>query len=446
MRGAPSNVDAERIVLGSMMLSADAIPPVLESLRAEDFYAAVNARVFRAILELYGRGEPVEAVSVVQELRKGKETTDPLDIAAMTSEVLTPASVGRYIRIVSEQATLRRLMRAGQDVVNLAVEGQGEVDELVDKAEGLVYGASRREERANTVELGASVATTLDQLEQIQQAGGRLTGLATGFVDLDDRLGGLQPGNLVLLAARPGLGKSALAANIARNVSVDGGKRVAFFSLEMTHREISQRLLCAEAGVPWKKARDGKLGLEQWQLLNWAAERLHKAPLTIIDSGAVTILDIRARARRIRAQSELGLIVVDYLQLMSHYRDVDSRQFEVAEISRGLKLLAKELDVPVLALSQLNRESEHRGDRRPRLPDLRESGALEQDADVVLFLHRPNAGQDKLEEVELIVAKQRNGPTGDLHLLWEAATTKFRNLALSEHRASTSASPSGPTG
>jgi replicative DNA helicase len=310
--------------------------------------------------------------------------------------------------------------------------GERAAEQIADDAEQRIYDVARREDTEDSAILRELVDRAMLELESIQTRESAYTGLPTGFRDLDDLTSGLQPGNLVIIAARPGIGKSSLAINIARNVSVDAAQPVAVFSLEMSRYEIGMRLLCAEARVPWDRIRSKRVGPDDWTRVVQAGEKLHDAPLHIVDAGNVNIVDIRAKARRMRTgRSGLALIIVDYLQLMTSplTRRQDNRQQEVAEISRSLKLLAKELDIPVVALSQLNRNPEARADKRPQLSDLRESGSIEQDSDVVMFIHRDDADPEKKREAELILSKHRNGPTGSVRLTFEPSLTRFHNAA-----------------
>ncbi|HEX2032294.1 MAG TPA: replicative DNA helicase [Actinomycetota bacterium] len=434
-RVPPHNLEAEQSVLGAMMLSGEAIAQVTDQgLRSDDFYKSGHRQIFDALANLYARGEPVDAITAVEELRR-RGTLDPaggaLYIHHLVETVGTPASAGHYGRIVSEHALLRRLISAASQVVQGAYDIPEDPDGFADLAEGLIYGVSRRHARDEIVALSELVHRSMEDLERLHERTG-LVGLATGFRDLDDLLQGLQRGNLVIVAARPGIGKSSLVTNVARNVAVGGGP-VAMFSLEMSRMEIGMRVLCSEARVPQDRVRKNMVAAEDWGRIVEAAATLDRAPLYIVDSGNVTILDIRSKARKLAARSEgLALIIVDYLQLMASHQRVESRQQEVAEISRSLKLLAKELDVPVIAVSQLNRDPERRTDKRPQLADLRESGALEQDADVVMFIHREEVYSDDPAVkgvAEAIVAKHRNGPQGKVTLTFRSDLTQFLNYA-----------------
>jgi replicative DNA helicase len=433
-RVPPQNLEAEESVIGAMMLSAEAIADVVEILQPEDFYRSANARIYEALRGIYARGEPVDLITAVETLKRQgtiEEVGGALYLRDLVDQVPTPASAGHYARIVSQTALLRRLISAAADVMEMAYSAPEDPERVADEAEQRIYDVARREDKDEVSVLRDLVDQAMLDLESIQNRDSAYTGLPSGFHDLDDLMSGLQPGNLVIIAARPGIGKSSLATNMARNVAVDGHP-VALFSLEMSRFEIGMRLLCAEAHVPWDRIRNKRVGPTDWTNVVHAAEVLHDAPLHIVDSGNVNIVDIRAKARRMRTgRTGLDLIIVDYLQLMTspNTRRPDNRQQEVAEISRSLKLLAKELHIPVIALSQLNRNPESRADKRPQLSDLRESGSLEQDSDVVMFIHRDDADPEKKREAELIVAKHRNGPTGSIKLHFEASLTQFRNAA-----------------
>jgi replicative DNA helicase len=433
-RVPPQNVEAEESVLGAMMLSSEAIADVVEILQPEDFYRSSNARIYESLRGLYATGEPVDIVTAVEVLKRQGTLDDiggPLYIRDLVDQVPTPASAGHYARIVAQTALMRRLISAAADIMDMAYAAPRDPETVADEAEQRIYDVARRDDRDDVAVLRDLVDQAMIDLENIQNREAAYTGIPTGFRDIDDMTSGLQPGNLVIIAARPGVGKSSLATNIARNVAITR-QPVALFSLEMSRFEIGMRLLCSEARVPWDRIRSKRVGPNDWSNIVQAAELLHEAPLHIVDSGNVNIVDIRAKARRMRTGRQgLELIIVDYLQLMTSpsSRRPDNRQQEVAEISRSLKLLAKELHVPVIALSQLNRNPEARADKRPQLSDLRESGTLEQDSDVVMLIHRDDSDPEKKRQTELIVAKHRNGPTGTIRLDFEPALTQFRNAA-----------------
>ena len=432
-RVPPHNLEAEESVLGAMMLSAEAIADVVEVVRPEDFYKSANGKIFDTLRAVYARGDPVDAITAVEELRRRDLLEDiggHLYIHELVEQVPTPAAAGNYARIVAQDALMRRLIQAAADIMAMGYSAPEDPERVADQAEQRIFEVARHDEKDQVASLRQLVDQAMTDLEHIQNRESAFAGLPTGFRDVDELLSGLQSGNLIMLAARPGVGKSSLATNVARNVSVESRVPVAMFSLEMSRWEIGMRLLCAEAGVAWDRIRGRRVGADDWSRIVQAAEVLHDAPLSIVDSGNVTIVDIRAKARRLSARKQgLGLIIVDYLQLMSHHRRVDNRQQEIAEISRSLKLLAKELAIPVLAVSQLNRDPERRQDKRPQLSDLRESGSLEQDADVVMFIHRDDSSPDSKGLAELIVAKHRNGPTDSLRLTFLPHLTQFRNFA-----------------
>jgi replicative DNA helicase len=430
----PQNLEAEQSVLGAMMLSAEAMAEVVEVLEAEDFYRGSHAKIFSTLRNLFAHGEPVDVITAVEALRKQgvlDEVGGPLYLRDLVDEVPTPAGAQHYARIVADAALRRRLIGASADIIDLSYAGGRDADVIADDAEQRIYDVARREDKEETALIGDLVNRAMSDLEAIQNRDSAYTGLPTGFRDLDDLTSGLQPGNLVVIAARPGVGKSSLAMNMARNVAV-AHEPVAVFSLEMSRYEIGMRLLCAEARVPWDRIRNKRVGPDDWTRVVAAGETLHEAPLHIVDAGNVNIVDIRAKARRMKTGRQgLSMIIVDYLQLMTSpgVRRMDNRQQEVAEISRSLKLLAKELHIPVIALSQLNRNPEARADKRPQLSDLRESGAIEQDSDLVMFIHRDDGDAEHKREAEIIVAKHRNGPTGSIRLHFEPSLTQFRNAA-----------------
>ena len=420
-------------VLGAMMLSTETIADVVEVVKPEDFYKSANGTIFDTLRGIYARGDPVDAITAVEDLRRHgvlEQVGGHLYIHELVEQVPTPAAAGNYARIVAQHALLRRLIQAAGDIMEMGSSPPEAPERVADEAEQRIYDVARHDEKDQVASLRELVDQAMTDLEQIQNRESAFAGLPTGFRDLDELLSGLQSGNLVIVAARPGVGKSSFATNVARNAAVESRVPVAMFSLEMSRWEIGMRLLCGEAGVPWDRIRGRRVGADDWSRVVQAAEVLHDAPLSIVDSGNVTIVDIRAKARRLSARRQgLGLIIVDYLQLMSHHRRVDNRQQEIAEISRSLKLLAKELKIPVIAVSQLNRDPERRQDKRPQLSDLRESGAIEQDSDVVMFIHRDDSDPAKKGLADLIGAKHRNGPTDTVPVTFLPHLTQFRNYA-----------------
>lgn len=434
-RVPPHNEEAEQAVLGAMMLSGEAIAQVADlGLKAEDFYRRAHRSIFESLTDLYARGEPVDQVTTVEELRR-KDLLDAVGGALYVQHLIelvdVPASAPHYGRIVGEHALLRRLIDAAGEILRAAYDVPEDPEGFADESEGRIYAVSRRHERDRMVPLRELVHESLESLERLHERTG-LAGLPTGFKDLDELLQGLQKQNLIIIAARPAVGKSSFVTNVARNVAVESGKTVALFSLEMSQMEIGMRLLCSEARVASDKVRANRIAAEDWGRIVDAAETLDQAPLFIVDSGNTTIVDIRAKARRLKSQHELGLVIIDYLQLMSHHQRVENRQQEVAEISRSLKLLAKELDIPVIAVSQLNRDPEKRVDRRPQLSDLRESGALEMNADVVMFIHREDLYSDDPSVkglADVIVAKHRNGPVDKVKMTFLSHFTQFKDYS-----------------
>lgn len=445
-RVPPHNLEAEESVLGSMLLSAEAAGDVISMLDPADFYRSANADIFRVIHGLFGAGEPCDAITVAEELkRRGllERVGGHLYISDLVDRTPTPSAAASYARIVAENALLRRLIDAAAEIMDIGYSQPTDPEEAADQAEQRIYSVARRDEQSESASLSVIIDQAVEGLEAAQNSTSALAGVPTGFREVDAYLSGLQKGNLIVVAARPALGKSSFVTNMARNIAVNSRAHVALFSLEMSRWEIGMRMLCSEAGVSWDRINNRRVQAEDWSRVVRAAGELHGAPLTVIDSGNVTLVDIRAKARRLAARSGgLGLLIVDYLQLMSHQsgnRRNDNRQQEIAEISRGLKMLAKEFEIPVIAVSQLNRESERRSDKRPQLSDLRESGAIEQDADVVMFLHRKDRAEDGRPQpgddyTDLIIAKHRNGRTGVVKLAWNPNLTRFSDAAHEHQR------------
>ena len=434
-RTPPQDVAAEQSVLGGMLLSKDAIADVLEVLRPGDFYRPAHEIVYDSILDLYSRGEPADAITVAAELTKRGEIArvgGAPYLHTLMSGVPTAANAGYYARIVREQAILRRLVEAGTKIVQLGYTGDGQVDDIVDAAQAEVYAVTDRRTAEDYQPLSAIMEGTFDELEAISSRGGQLVGVPTGFRDLDELTNGLHPGQMIIVAARPAVGKSAWGLDVARSAAIRHGLTTCIFSLEMSRNEITMRLLSAEAKVPLHHMRTGTMTDDDWNRLARRMGEVNAAPLFIDDSPNLSMMEIRAKARRLKQRHDLRLIVVDYLQLMQSGRRVESRQLEVSEFSRQLKLLAKELEVPVIAISQLNRGPEQRTDKKPLMSDLRESGSLEQDADMVILLHReelyeresPRAG-----EADLIVAKHRNGPTAVVTVAFQGHYSRFMDMA-----------------
>jgi replicative DNA helicase len=431
-RVPPHNLEAEMSVLGSMLLSAEAVEIALKDLNPDDFSRAGHATIFDAVGHLANRGEPVDAITVADRL----ESTGDLErvggkpyLLDITNTVPTAANVRYYAEIVRRTSTLRRLIRAGTHVAQLGYEAPDDLDAVVEQAEKAVFDVTQARIESNFSELRSLIKGSFSDLKRLSEAQEHVTGVPTGFRDLDNILWGLQRSDLVILAARPSVGKTALALNIAVNAARKGHP-VALFSLEMSAPQLTLRMLCSEARVNAQKMRTARLAAEDWAALVNAVSSLEQTPIYVDDTPSASLIEIRAKARRLLRDKPTGLIIVDYLQLMAPQgRRGENRQVEIAEMSRGLKILAKELNVPVLALSQLSRAVEQRQDKRPMLSDLRESGAIEQDADVVMFIHRDNQDPEWKGEAEIIVAKHRNGPTSSCRLSFIDTFTKFGNMA-----------------
>jgi replicative DNA helicase len=431
----PHNLLAEESLLGAMLLSPDAISIATELLSADDFYKPAHGQIFSAIARLYESGQPADAVTVADELDRAGLTSMGADPAALvTLQANTPSSANalHYASIVQELAILRRLIGASGEISDLAYSAPDDVPGVIDTAEQLILDVAERRDDKAVRPLSELLHESVDWIEE--RGKGNITGTATGFTDLDNILLGLQPSSLTIVGARPSMGKTSFALGILTHVGAVLQKPALLFSLEMSHLELSQRLLASEAKVNAQKMRTGQLGESDWQKVSRALTRLGRASIYIDDNPHLTIMDVRARARRLKKQhGELGIVVVDYLQLMSSRVRAENRQVEVAEMSRGLKILARELTCPVLALSQLSRNLEQRADKRPMLSDLRESGSLEQDADVVLFLYREEAYDsdapvDKRGLAEVLISKHRNGPTGHVNLAFLGEYARFDNL------------------
>ena len=434
-RTPPNDEAAEQSVIGAMLLSKDAIADVVETIRADDFYRPAHSTIYDAIVDLYSRGEPADAVTVASELSKSGEITrigGPSYLHTLVSMVPTAANANYYGRIVREQAILRRLVTAGTRIVQLGYSGQGEVDDAVDRAQAEVYEVTERRTSEDYSPLSEIMQGTLSEIEAISNRDGQMVGVPTGFAELDSLTNGLHAGQLIIVAARPALGKSTLGLDICRSASIKHGLTSVIFSLEMSRNEIVMRLLSAEAQVALHHMRSGQMSEADWAKLANKMGAVSEAPFFIDDSPNMTLMEIRAKCRRLKQRHNLQLVVVDYLQLMSSGKRVESRQQEVSEFSRSLKLLAKELEVPVIAISQLNRGPEQRQDKRPMLSDLRESGSLEQDADMVVLLHREDAydrESPRAGEADFIVAKHRNGPTATINVAFQGHYSRFVDMA-----------------
>jgi len=435
-RVPPHNLQAEESLLGAMLLSRDAIVAAVEmQLGAADFYKPAHGHIYDAITSLYAHGDPADPVTVSEDLRRAGLMEAVGGASALISlQAATPAisNASRYARIVEENALLRRLIGVAGEIAEMGYSMPDDVASAVDEAEAMVFDVAQRRVTDSLAPIRDLLNRHLDHIEALFDRGHDITGVPTGYVDLDQQLAGLQPSNLVIVGGRPGTGKTSLGLGMAAHASMEAGKPVLVFSLEMSHLELTQRLLCSEARVDATRMRNGRLIESDWPKISHAVERLAEAPLFIDDNPHLTVMEIRAKARRLKSREGLGMIVIDYLQLMTGRGKAENRQVEVSEISRGLKILARELEVPVVALSQLSRTLETRSDKRPILADLRESGSLEQDADVVIFVYRDemyNRDSPDRGTAEIIVAKHRNGPTGMTQLAFLDHYTRFANMA-----------------
>ncbi|MGB7982782.1 MAG: replicative DNA helicase [Candidatus Nanopelagicales bacterium] len=434
-RTPPADMAAEAAVLGAMLLSKDAIADVVESLKVDDFYRPAHASVYAAILDLYGRGEPADAVMVAGELTKSGEISrvgGASYLHTLVSSVPTAANASYYAAIVAERAVLRRMVGAGTRIVQMGYAAEGDVYDLVDRAQAEVYDLTSGRMSEDYAPLRDLFDGTLNEIEAIASHGGQMVGVPTGFADLDALTNGLHGGQLVIIAARPAIGKSTLGLDLARSASIHNNLTSVIFSLEMARNEIVMRLMSAEAQVPLAHMRSGTMSDADWQKLARKSGSIVDAPMFIDDSPNMSMMEIRAKCRRLKQKQDLRLVIVDYLQLMSSGKKVESRQQEVAEFSRALKLLAKELDVPVIAIAQLNRGPEQRQDKKPMMSDLRESGSLEQDADVVILLNREDAYEKespRAGEADFIVAKHRNGPTATITVAFQGHYSRFVDMA-----------------
>jgi replicative DNA helicase len=434
-RTPPQDLAAEQCVLGAMMLSKDAIADVSETIRDTDFYRPAHEAIFDVITDLYARGEPADAITVAAELTRRGEIArvgGAPYLHTLVASVPLAANAGYYAHIVREKAILRRLVEAGTKIVQIGYAGEGEVDDVVDQAQAEIYQVTEKRTTEDYAPLKDIMEGALDEIEAIDSRGDAMIGVPTGFTDLDELTNGLHPGQMIIVAARPAMGKSTLGLDFARSASIRHGLTSCIFSLEMSRTEITMRLLSAEAKVPLHHMRNGKMTDEDWAKLARKMGEVSEAPLFIDDSPNLTMMEIRAKARRLKQRHDLKIIIIDYMQLMTSGKKVESRQLEVSEFSRSIKLLAKELEVPVIAISQLNRGAEQRTDKRPMLSDLRESGSLEQDADMVILLHREDAYERESTrpgEADFIVAKHRNGPTANVVVAFQGHYSRFVDMA-----------------
>jgi replicative DNA helicase len=438
-RTLPHNLEAEKCVLGAVLINNQAFNQAAEVIDAGDFFRDAHRRIFDKMVTLMDRSQPVDLVTLKDELAKSgdlDEVGGPAYISALTDGVPRSANVEYYAKIVKEKSTLRRLIQSANEVLGRAYDAEEDADELLDEAERSIFQIAEHRMRSGFVRVGELVDSGYQLIEQLQQQRGLVTGVPSGFVDLDEMTSGFQKSDLVIVAARPAMGKTSFVLNLSLNSAIQAGKSVGIFSLEMSKEQLFMRMLTSEARVDAHRFRGGFLGEQDYARLVEAFARLHDAKVFIDDTPSVGILEMRAKSRRLKLEHGLDMIVVDYLQLMQGRGRFESRQQELSSISRSLKILAKELEIPILALSQLSRAPETRSDHRPQLSDLRESGALEQDADIVLFIFREDMYQvdgepnpDAEGTAEIIIGKQRNGPTGAVRLAFLKQYTRFENLA-----------------
>lgn len=434
-RVPPQNIEAEQAVLGAMLIEKEAISKVAEFVKGADFYREAHRIIFDVMLELFNKNEAVDLVTVIELLRKNDQLEKVGGIAYVTSlanSVPTAANVTYHGKIVEEKALLRQLINSATEIAGMGYEDSEEVADILDKAEKKILEVSERKINGDFTPIKKIVLDTFSKIEQLYDSKGGITGLSTGFKDLDKLTSGLQPSDLILIAARPSMGKTAFTLNIASHVGIREKKAVAFFSLEMSKEQLVQRMICSEAPIDSQRLRVGDLEDRDWTKLIGAADKLASSPIFIDDTPGITVMEMRSKARRLKIEHDLQLIIIDYLQLMQGSKGSDNRQQEISEISRSLKALARELNVPVIALSQLSRSVESRQVKKPMLSDLRESGSLEQDADIVAFLYREDYYDPDTENkniTDIIIAKHRNGPVDTVQLFFHKHFTKFCDLS-----------------
>ena len=438
-RMPPQAVEVEQAVLGAMMLEQRAIVRAVEILDESCFYHAPHSRIFAAMSTLFEQGTAVDQLTLTEELKRRGQLDDVggvVYLAKLGSEVATTANIDFHARIVFEKALSRKLIETASGVIERAYAADEDVQTLLDNAEQQLFTLSENQIGEGFEPLEKVMGETFEHLEHVHAGAGTVLGVDTGFRELNDQMSGFQKGDLIILAARPSVGKTAFALTLARNAAVDAGVGMAIFSLEMSKMQLAQRLLSVETKVDLHKLRTGRLSDEDWMNLTHNIERLARAPIYIDDTPGISVLEARAKARRLQREHGVGMVIIDYLQLMSGHVRAQSREQEISHISRGLKAMAKELDVPVLALSQLSRAVESRTDRRPQLSDLRESGSLEQDADVVMFIYRPEMydlkspdGESLEGLAQIIIGKQRNGPVGAVDLMWNKESATYEAMA-----------------
>lgn len=434
----PHNLDAEISLLGSLLIDKNAIIKIADTLSAEDFYKTAHTIIYRAMLELFNKHEPIDILTLSEKL----ESTDKLSeiggrayLVSLSNSVPTSSHVQHYAKIIKQKATLRRLIQAGAEITELGFQEDQEINEILDNAEQKLFSISQRYIQQAFIPLNSILDKTFERIDELHNDRGKIRGITSGFIDIDNMLSGFQNSDLIILAARPSMGKTALALDFARHAALKANKSIGIFSLEMSKEQLVDRMLCAEAGVDMWKMRTGKLSTKSenndFARIGTALDRLSQAKIFIDDSALANIMDIRTKARRLQIEHGLDMIIIDYLQLMEARNKAESRNQEISEISRSLKGMARELHIPVIALSQLSRAVENRNPPIPKLADLRESGSIEQDADVVMFIYREDyykRNSDKTNIAEIIIAKHRNGPTGHLNLYFDIEKATFKNL------------------
>jgi replicative DNA helicase len=430
----PQNIEAEQSILGGVLIENDALNTVIEFLEDGDFYREAHQKIFNSMIALSEKNEPLDLITLTNELKKRKELEEiggASYLASLVESVPTAANIAYYAKIVKEKSILRKLISTATDIVTQSYQERKDLEDFLDEAEQAIFRISENQVRPAFYPIKEIVKESFKVIERLYEKKELITGVASGFKDLDRKTAGFQNADLIIVAGRPSMGKTALCLNIAQQAAINAKVSTAIFSLEMSKEQLAIRMLCSEARVDSARLRSGFLSESDWPKLTMAAGALSDAPIFIDDSAAISVLELRAKARRLKADRGLGLVIVDYLQLMRGRSGVERREQEISEISRSLKALAKELNIPVIAISQLSRKAEDRPGRRPQLSDLRESGAIEQDADVIIFIYRDevyNPDSDHKGTAEVIIGKQRNGPTGKVDLSFVSEFTTFKDL------------------
>ena len=425
----PHNEDAEQSVLGAILINKNSIGLVSERIKPSDFYNEINGRIFEAMLSLYDEGKPIDILTLTKKLKKQKaDNVDPTYLTDLFNAVPTAANIEHYADIIADDSTKRSLIKLGSDIVEMGFLEEKSAEELLDKTESSVFAITQGHNIRGFIPIKEILAESFDRIDELHKSGAGLRGVRTGFTDLDNTLSGMQASNLLILAARPGQGKTAFVVNISQHIAVNEKKPVGIFSLEMSQEELVDRLLVGQADVDAWRLKTGRLTETDFAKLSEAMGLLADAPIYIDDTPGISVSQIRTKARRLQLEHNVSIIIVDYLQLVDPGRHYDNRVQEVSIVSQALKNLSRELKVPVLAVSQLSRAVEHRGEKKPQLADLRESGAIEQDADVVMFLYRPDAEISNIMQTKLSIAKHRNGPMGEIDLLFRGDRIKFYNV------------------